>query len=73
MSSDNQKRILIIGSGPCGLGAAYRLNELGHDNFLVLEASPSAGGLACSVVDDNGFTWDMGKAESPFCSTSVVQ
>lgn len=60
MSSDNSKRIVIIGSGPCGLGAAYRLNELGHDNFVVLEAGPTPGGLACSVVDDNGFTWDMG-------------
>jgi protoporphyrinogen oxidase len=43
------------------LGAAYRLHELGHENFIVLEAGATPGGLACSVVDDNGFTWDMGE------------
>ena len=28
-------RVIIFGAGPCGLGAAYRLNELGHRDFLV--------------------------------------
>ena len=55
------KRIVIIGSGPCGLGAALRLSQLGHRNFLVLEASDDVGGLASSVVDKEGFLWDMGK------------
>lgn len=53
-------RILIIGAGPTGLGAAHRLEELGHANWTLLEAAPSAGGLASSVVDDQGFTWDLG-------------
>ncbi len=53
-------RILIIGAGPTGLGAAYRLQELGHDDFAVLESAPHAGGLAASYVDDAGFTWDVG-------------
>ena len=26
------KKIVIIGAGPTGLGAAYRLHELGYDN-----------------------------------------
>ena len=57
---NNRSRILIIGAGPTGLGAAYRLRQLGHDNFLLVEAGPNPGGLASSFVDDNGFTWDIG-------------
>jgi protoporphyrinogen oxidase len=50
----------IIGAGPTGLGAAYRLRELGTDDFVVLEQSGYPGGLAASFVDDRGFTWDIG-------------
>src|SRR5262245_28917811 len=53
-------RVLILGAGPTGLGAAYRLQELGFDNFQILESSPSPGGLAASAVDPEGFTWDLG-------------
>ncbi|MGH7305977.1 MAG: protoporphyrinogen/coproporphyrinogen oxidase [Candidatus Rokuibacteriota bacterium] len=53
-------RVLILGAGPTGLGAALRLQQLGFHDFHVLEAAPSAGGLAASVVDDQGFTWDLG-------------
>ena len=53
-------RIVIIGGGPTGLGAANRLNELGHDNWVLLEAADTFGGLASSVVDPQGFTWDLG-------------
>jgi len=53
-------RVLILGAGPTGLGAAYRFQQLGFDGFQILEAAPSAGGLAASVVDDQGFTWDLG-------------
>jgi protoporphyrinogen oxidase len=53
-------RFLIIGAGPTGLGAAWRLHELGHEDWLILEAAPEAGGLARSFVDDKGFTWDIG-------------
>lgn len=55
-----QKRIVIIGAGPTGLGAAYRLKELGHDNFAIYERSPYIGGLASSFHDPAGFTWDIG-------------
>jgi len=54
------KRFVIIGSGPTGLGAAYRLKELGHENFTVYEKSPYIGGLASSFRDPAGFTWDIG-------------
>lgn len=53
-------RIVIIGAGPAGLGAAWRLQELGHGNWLIVEASDHPGGLASSVVDAGGFTWDLG-------------
>ena len=53
-------RILILGAGPTGLGAAYRLQELGLDDFLLLEGRETPGGLASSYVDEEGFTWDVG-------------
>jgi protoporphyrinogen oxidase len=56
----NAVRYLIIGSGPTGLGAAYRLKELGESDYLILEKSPNYGGLAASFVDEQGFTWDIG-------------
>jgi protoporphyrinogen oxidase len=52
-------RILIIGAGPCGLGAAHRLQELGHTDFAVYDRHPYVGGLATSFVDARGFTWDL--------------
>lgn len=53
-------RLLIIGAGPCGLGAAWRLHEIGYSNFHVYEQFPHVGGLASSFVDEEGFTWDIG-------------
>lgn len=52
--------ILIVGLGPTGLGAAWRLDALGHRDWLACEADAVAGGLAGSVVDAHGFTWDLG-------------
>lgn len=52
--------VLIIGAGPCGLGAARRLEELGTSSWALLEQADHAGGLAASFVDDRGFTWDIG-------------
>jgi protoporphyrinogen oxidase len=53
-------RILIIGAGPTGLGAAYRLHELGWENWALYEKSDDVGGHATSHVDSNGFVWDEG-------------
>lgn len=53
-------RIVIIGAGPTGLGAGYRLQELGHDDWVILEASNRVGGLAGCFTDDAGFTYDIG-------------
>ena len=53
-------RVVIIGAGPTGLGAANRLEELGHTEWALYEAIDRPGGLARSFVDDAGFTWDIG-------------
>jgi protoporphyrinogen oxidase len=53
-------RTLIIGGGPTGLGAAWRLNELGNNDWDLLEAADQPGGLASSFRDPNGFLWDIG-------------
>jgi UDP-galactopyranose mutase len=55
-----EKRIIIIGAGPTGLGAGYRLRELGYRNFLILESRAKVGGLASSEQSANGFTYDIG-------------
>jgi protoporphyrinogen oxidase len=53
-------RIVILGAGPTGLGAARRLEELSHKDWLLVERSDQTGGLAASFVDKQGFTWDIG-------------
>ncbi len=55
-----QKKIAIIGAGPTGLGAAYRLKELGYTNFALFDRQHEIGGLASSFTDSAGFTWDIG-------------
>ena len=53
-------RIVILGAGPTGLGAAYRLSELGHRNWSLFEREDHVGGLASSYRDPHGFIWDHG-------------
>ena len=59
-----KQRIVIIGTGPTGLGAARRLYELGilngNTQVVILEKEANAGGLATSMLDKKGFLWDMG-------------
>jgi protoporphyrinogen oxidase len=57
---DSQSRVVILGSGPTGLGAAYRLKELGHEHFHVYDRDEKVGGLATSYTDPQGFVWDIG-------------
>src|SRR5256714_2378259 len=54
------KKFIIIGAGPTSLGAAYRLKELGFNNFQMYDRLGHIGGLASSFTDSAGFTWDIG-------------
>jgi protoporphyrinogen oxidase len=51
--------IVILGAGPTGLGAAYRLVERGEKSFEIFERSGQVGGLATSFTDPKGWTWDV--------------
>lgn len=53
-------KILILGAGPCGLGAAHHLNKLGHTDWQLFELNDHVGGLSASFRDGYGFTWDIG-------------
>lgn len=58
--------IAILGAGPTGLGAAWRLAEIERArpdrarSWRVFDAASGPGGLAGSVVDKAGFRWDLG-------------
>jgi protoporphyrinogen oxidase len=56
----SQPKIVVVGAGPTGLGAGYRLAQLGYRNFHVYERADHLGGLAASFTDAAGFTWDIG-------------
>ncbi len=53
-------KYLIIGAGPTGLGAAWKLKELHIKNFALLERNVQVGGLARTLIDYKGFLWDIG-------------
>jgi protoporphyrinogen oxidase len=53
-------KIIILGAGPAGLGAAYYLNKFGHAEWCLFERNSHVGGLSSSFVNDEGFTWDIG-------------
>lgn len=53
-------RIIVIGAGPTGIGAGYRLHELGYDNWALYERNAYIGGHASSHTDAHGFVWDEG-------------
>jgi phytoene dehydrogenase-like protein len=54
--------VVVIGGGFGGLASAARLAKLGHQVTL-LEAAPRLGGALGSVEQD-GFRWDAGPAET---------
>lgn len=52
--------VVIVGAGMTGLGAAYRLTELGKHDYAVYEQHHYIGGHAASFTTPEGFTFDEG-------------
>lgn len=59
-ANPSMTNILIIGAGPTGIGAAYRLWQRKEEDWLLCEKEDHLGGLAASFRDEKGFTWDIG-------------
>lgn len=59
-------KILIIGAGPTGLGAAKRIDDLQRQglapdySYLMVDIMEEAGGLASTDTTQEGFLFDVG-------------
>src|ERR687893_1702432 len=53
------KPYVVIGGGPAGLTAGYLLAKAGR-RVIVFEADEQVGGLAKTVVDEDGYRFDLG-------------
>jgi protoporphyrinogen oxidase len=51
--------VLVLGGGPAGLTAGYLLAKAGQP-VVVVEAEDQVGGLAKTVVDPEGYRFDLG-------------
>jgi protoporphyrinogen oxidase len=59
VDGDESKPFVVIGGGPAGLSAGYLIAKAGH-KVIVLEADDQVGGIAKTVVDPEGYRFDLG-------------
>jgi protoporphyrinogen oxidase len=66
------QRVVVLGAGPAGLGAAYRLSSLGLAQVTVLEQQACVGGNAGSF-DLEGMRLDYGSHRlHPACAPAIL-
>src|ERR1700757_4055211 len=63
--------VIVVGAGPSGLAAAFRLQQAGH-RVRILERSPQAGGPLRSERRD-GFLLDRGAFFIPTTHRAMLQ
>src|SRR3954453_19696255 len=56
---EDDRPFVVIGAGPAGLTAGYLLAKAGR-KVIVLEADDQVGGIAKTVVDPDGYRFDLG-------------
>jgi protoporphyrinogen oxidase len=72
MSAPNQRTFVVLGAGPAGLAAAFKLSERGWKDVTVLERANRVGGNAGSFVID-GIPVDFGSHRlHPVCPPPVM-
>jgi protoporphyrinogen oxidase len=54
-----ERPVVVLGGGPAGLTAGYLLAKAGQP-VVVLEAEDQVGGIAKTVVDSEGYRFDLG-------------
>jgi oxygen-dependent protoporphyrinogen oxidase len=67
----DRSRIFVVGAGPSGLAAAWRLKEAGRD-VVVMESRDRVGGQLLSIEQD-GFLMEAGTTILPAAYDSVLR
>ena len=70
--SKTQKKIAVIGGGPCGLTCAYELRKKGH-SVSVFESEKELGGMLIQCIPEYRLPGDIVKQEIEFIEASGVE
>lgn len=70
--SNRDARIAVVGGGPAGLSAAYRLKKAGYTNVTVLERASEVGGKT-ETIEYQGHNYEMGAIMSGPSYTEVIE